>query len=155
VQLGPLHRQALQEPVERALDPSRRTEIMTLVTDLVDAVLSDRPGVLAPLLERGGAPLRPLLEALQRAGQALLESMETAVGTMRGDALYRDSALSAAHQAVEDRLKDLSANPDVIPELTDVEKRLLLVEFDSRRRLVLRQRAIEDWLADWRLAEER
>ena len=34
VQLGPLHQQALQEPVERALDPSRREEILALVTDL-------------------------------------------------------------------------------------------------------------------------
>ena len=77
------------------------------------------------------------------------------VETVRGDAVYRDSALSAAHQAVEDRLKDSSANPEVIPEFSDAEKRRLLVEFDSRRRLALRQRAIEDWLADWRLAEER
>ena len=77
------------------------------------------------------------------------------VEIMRGDAVYRDSALSAAHEAVEERLEDSSADPDVIPELTGVEKRRRLVEFDSRRRLVLRQRAIEDWLAAWRTAEER
>jgi hypothetical protein len=155
VQLAPLHEQARHEPVERALDPSRREEILALVTDLVDAVLSDRPGAAEPLLERGGAPLRPLLEALRPADQALLDSMQAAVEIMRGDAVYRVSALPAAHEAVEDRLKELSAAPDVIPGLTDVEKRRLLVEIDSRRRLVARQRAIEDWLADWRLAEER
>jgi hypothetical protein len=80
--------------------------------------------------------------------------MQAAAEIMRGDALYRDSDLSAAHEAVEDRLRELSASPDAIPDLTGEERRRLLVEFDSRRRLVARQRAIEDWLAAWRTAEE-
>jgi uncharacterized membrane protein YccC len=154
VQLGPLHQQALQEPVERALDPSRREKILELATDLVDAVLGDRPGAAEPLLERGGAPLRPLLEALRREDETLLESMQAAVETMRGDAVVRGSDLSAAHQAVEERLREVSSSPDAIPDLTDEERRRLLVEFDSRRRLVLRQLALEDWLAVWRTAEQ-
>ena len=154
VQLGPLHEQARHEPVERALDQSRRAEILALATDLVDAVLGDRPGVAEPLLKRGGAPLRPLLEALRRAEEALLDSMQAAVDVMRGDTAHRASGLAAAQQAVEVRLEHLRADPGVIPELSADEKRRLLVELDSRRRLVFRQRAIEDWLAAWRTAEE-
>ena len=63
-------------------------------------------------------------------------------------------SIDLAIKAVEDCLKDLSADPGVIPDLTDEEKRGLLVEFDSRRRLVFRQCAIEAWLAAWRTAEE-
>jgi hypothetical protein len=124
------------------------------VTDLVDAVLGDRPGAAEPLLERGGAPLTPLLEALQREDQALVESMQAAAEIMRGDAVVRGSDLASAHEAVRDRLEELSTQPEVILQLTDEERRRLLVELDSRRRLVLRQRAIEDWLAVWRSAEE-
>ena len=80
--------------------------------------------------------------------------MQAAVEIMRGGAAYRASSLSEAHQAVENRLQELRADPSLIPDLTDEEKRRLLVEFDSRRRLVFRQRAIEDWLADWWAAEE-
>ncbi len=152
LQLGPLHQQALHEPVERALDPSRRTQLIALVVDLADAVLSDRPGVIAPILERGGAPLGPLLEALRRADEALLDSMQTAVDVLRGSAVHRTSALAAAHQAVEDRLEELAANPSAIPERNVEEARRFLVELDARRNLVSRQRAIEDWLGDWRRA---
>jgi hypothetical protein len=155
VQLGPLHQQALNEPVEHGLDPPRRTQILALVTDLVDAVLSDRLDVLAPLLERGGASLRPLSEALRRADEALVQSLQTAVEVLRGEGQHRAFGLAAAQQAVEDRLEELGATPGAIPDLTAEERRRLLAELDARRRLVFRQRAIEDWLADWRLAEER
>jgi uncharacterized membrane protein YccC len=153
VQLGPLHQQALQEPVERALYPSRREEILTLVTDLVDAILGDRPGAAESLLERSGAPLRPLLEAFRRADEALVGSVQAAAEAVRGDAVYRASDLPAALQAFEDCLKDSSADPGSSPDLTDEETRRLLVEFDSHRRLVFRQLAIEAWLADWQKAE--
>ena len=150
VQLGPLHRQALHEPVERALDPARRTQILPLAMDLMDAVLGHRPSDSVPLLERGGAPLRPLLDALQRADQALFDSMKTAADVMRGEAAgYRPSALAAAQRVVEDRLRDLSADALAIPDLSDEEKRRLLVQLDRHRRLVSRQLAIEDWFAGW------
>ena len=68
--------------------------------------------------------------------------------------MYRVSVLPEANQVVEDHLEDLSVDPDVIPDLTGVEKRWLLVELASRRRLVFRQRAVEAWLAEWRTAEE-
>ncbi len=107
-----------------------------------------------PLLERGGAPLRPLLDELQRADQALFDSMHTAVDVMRGEAAYRPSALAAAQGVVEDCLRDLSADAVAIPDLSDEEKRRLLVQLDWRRRLVSRQLAIEDWFASWQKAEE-
>jgi hypothetical protein len=68
--------------------------------------------------------------------------------------VYRVSAPPEANQVVEDHLEDLSVDPDVIPDLTGVEKRWPLVELDSRRRLVFRPRAVEAWLAEWRTAEE-
>ena len=100
------------------------------------------------------ASLRPLLEALRRADEALQGSMQTAVDVLRGDAEHRDSGLAAAQRAVEDRVNELRADPGRIPEFTDEEKRGFLVQLDSHRELVFRQRAIEDWLADWRKAEE-
>ena len=155
VQLGPLHRQALHEPVERALDPPRRAQILPLAMDLMDAVLGYRPSDSVPLLERGGAPLRPLLDALQRADQALFDSMLTTVDVMRGEAAaYRPSALAVAQRVVEDRVRDLSTDAVAIPDLSDEEKRHLLVQLDWRRRLVSCQLAIEDWFAGWQKAEE-
>ena len=148
-QLGPLHEQARQEPVENGLDQQRRVEMLALVTSLVDAVLGDRPGAAEPLLKRGGAPLRALLDALRRAEEALLDSMQAVADVIRGDTAHRASGLAATQQAVDDHLEELRANPGAIPDLTDQEKRRVLVEFDSRRRLVFRQRAIENWLADW------
>ena len=154
VQLGPLHQQASREPVERALGPPRRAAILALATDLMDAVAGYRPVASEPLRVRGGAPLRPLLEALARGDEALQGSMQTALDVLRGDAAHRVSGLAAAHQSVEDRVNELRADPGSIPDLTDEEKRRFLVQLDSRRELVFRQRAIEDWLADWRKAEE-
>jgi hypothetical protein len=153
VQLGSLHQQALHEPVERALDPTRRARILALHMDLADAVLSDRPGIFGPLLERGGARLRPLLEALRQVEEALLESLQATIDVLRGNPAHGDSGLAAAHQALEARLEDLRSQPGAIPELGADERRRLLVELDARRRLIFRQRAIEDWLADWRAAE--
>jgi hypothetical protein len=129
--------------------------MLALVTSLVDAVLGDRPGAAEPLLKRGGAPLRPLLEALRRAEEALLDSMQAAVDVMRGDGAPRASGLASAQQVVDDHLEELRADPGAVPDLTDEEKRRVLVEFDSRRRLVFRQRAVEDWLVDWRTVEEK
>ena len=153
VQLGPLHRLALHEPVERSLDPSRRAQILPLAMDLTDAVLGYSPPDSTPVLERGGAPLEPLLEALQRADEALVDSMQSGVDVMRGEAAYQPSALAGAQRVLEDRLRDVSAAAVAIPDLTDEEKRRLLVQLDRRRRLFSRQLAIEDWFADWQKAE--
>jgi uncharacterized membrane protein YccC len=152
VQLGPLHQQAHREPVERGLDPPRRAAILALATDLMDGVAGYRRVASEPLQTRGGAPLRPLFEALQRADEALQDSMENAVDVLRGEAAHRVSGLAAAQQSVEDRVDELRADPGRIPEFTDEEKRDFLVQLDSHRELVFRQLAIEDWIADWREA---
>ena len=72
--------------------------------------------------------------------------MQAAVDAVRDGPTRSDSELAAAYQAVELQLQD----PDVVRGLTDDEARQLLVGIDSRRRLVDRQRAIEDWITDWR-----
>jgi len=108
--------------------------------------------VLGPALERGGAPLRPLLTALQRADEVLLESMCAAVGALGDVAEPPPSGLSAAREAVAEQVEALRAQPETLPQVTDDERRRLLVELDSHHRLVLRQQAIEAWLAEWRSA---
>jgi len=50
-------------------------------------------------------------------------------------------------------LNDLRDDSTRIERLDDDEKRRLLVAIDARRELVPRQRAIEDWAADWATAE--
>jgi len=151
-QLGPLHRQALLEPVERALDPDRRTRILSLALDLMDAVMAHHPGSLDALLDRGGERYQPLRAAI-RGDETLLESMQAAVASLRGEAGHRASGLAAAHQAVGECLEALRASPSPQDHLSDEERRRCLVLLDSRRRLVLRQLEVEAWLGQWREAE--
>lgn len=144
-QLGPLHQQARYERVEEAWSEPRRDRILALATDLMDAVLAYRPRDFAELLERAGAPLEPLVEAVRQEDGALVTSMQKAVDAMRGEAVLRPATLAAAHRTawtLENELRDALAESS---GLTDDERRRLLVEMDARRRLVRRQRAIEDW----------
>jgi uncharacterized membrane protein YccC len=151
-QLGVLHRQALHEPVERALDPARRTRILSLLTNLMDAVVVYRPGSLESLLDRGGERMRPLLAAIRRVDGELYESMQAAVVNLRGEASHRASRLAEAHQELVERLDELRADPGSLPGFSEEEKRRSLILIDSRRRLVLRQHALDTWLEDWREA---
>jgi len=152
-QLGPLHAQAIHEPVERALDPARRTKILALATDLMDAVLGFRPGLGEPIVQRGGEPLQRLSEALERQDDALVGSIHAVVETMRRKAAHADSGLASSHRVVEECLEELRADPSRVSSLSDEEKRQLLIVLYWRRTLVSRQRAIEDWLSEWREAE--
>jgi hypothetical protein len=152
-QLGPLHQQAILEPVERALDPSRRARILALATDLMDAAVGYHPGSLDPLLDRAGERFRPLRAAMQRGDEVVLESMQSAVAILRGEASRRASGLAEARQAVTECIDELRADPSSPPHLDDEENRLLLVRIESRRRLVSRQLAIEQWLTDWHESE--
>jgi hypothetical protein len=54
---------------------------------------------------------------------------------------------------VEECLEELRADPSRVSSLSDEEKRQLLIVLYWRRTLVSRQRAIEDWLSEWREAE--
>jgi hypothetical protein len=152
-QLGPLHQQAQYEPVERALDPRRRAAILALATDLMDAVVSELPGAAAALLARGGAAVEPLREALRREDEALLESLRTTVAALRDEVTDPTAELGPHHAFAERRLGDLRDRPADVPDLSDEERRRVLVDLDARRRLYRRQLAIESWLADWRRAE--
>jgi uncharacterized membrane protein YccC len=152
-QLGPLHAMASREPVELSLDPARRSELLALAIGLADAVAGARPGASTPLLERLGQPLRPLLEALKSNEEALLGSMQLAVDALEGKAEGSASNLASAHQLVTDCVKALRADPARLAEVTDDERRQLMVQLDSNRRLVLRQQAVEDWLAEWQSAQ--
>ena len=60
----------------------------------------------------------------------------------------------AHHALAERRLGDLRDRPADVPDLSDEERRRVLVDLDARRRLYRRQLAIESWLADWRRAIE-
>jgi hypothetical protein len=153
VQLGPLHEQARHEPVERALDQPRRALVLALVQNLMDAALSHRVGAAAQLLERGGAALRPLVEVLQREDRAFDDSVKAATEALKGDSPLRASDLAAARAAVEEQLKQLRNAPAPLPHLGADERQRFLAEIDSRRRLVFRQRAIEEWIDEWRKAD--
>lgn len=151
-QLAPLHEQARHEPVEHALDASRRAALLALATELSDAVVADHPYAAEPVLLAAGPRHQPLLEALRREDAALLGSLEAAVAALRDDALARESGLAEAHEAVESDLRERAARGVRVAGVTDEERRRFLVERDARSRLVLRQLSIEQWLADWRTA---
>ena len=152
-QLGPLHRQAVHEPVERSLDSPRRTRILALVTDLADAVMSYQQGALEPLLERAGERYDSLRVAIQRVDEKLSESMQAAVSMLRGEVTGRFTGLAEAHQVVAECLDELKVDPGPLSRLNEDEKRRILILLESRRRLVSRQREVEDWLEEWRMAE--
>jgi hypothetical protein len=62
---------------------------------------------------------------------------------MRGDAVYRDFALSAAHEAVEERLEDSSADPDVLPELEEIAFACLRSSASVRRSMPVSARSFD------------
>jgi broad specificity phosphatase PhoE len=98
--------------------------------------------------------MRALQEALRTEREALLASMQSLVDFIRGEVVYRASNLTSAHQTVEDRAQELGADPIELPEVHEEKMRRFLVHLDVRRDLVLRHRAIEDWLAEWQAAEQ-
>ncbi|MBW2281833.1 MAG: FUSC family protein [Deltaproteobacteria bacterium] len=152
-QLARLDQQARREPVEAGLDESLRPAVLPLLMDLSDAVAGRRFGGVEPLLQRGGSPMQPLADALERADGALLDSLRSCVAELRGEASRGTSSLSDAQQAVEDHLQGWAADPAALPELTRPETQRLLAEIDSRRRLVARHCALEQWFSDWRRAQ--
>ena len=104
--------------------------------------------------ETSGPRMRALQEALRTQQEALLVSMQNTIDVIRDGAVYRTSDLASAHQVVEDCLRELRADPTELPEVRDEQIRRFLVNHQVRRELVLRNRAIEDWLAEWQAAEQ-
>jgi uncharacterized membrane protein YccC len=151
--LTPLHAHARHEPVERALDEERRAEILGLAMDLMDAVLGDRPGSIEALSERGGDALRPLIEARRDEHEALLDSLQRVISALHGQPGRAGLDLDRSRRAVEDRLAELRARPGVLARLDAAERHRVLVELDSRERLVGCVLAIDHWHAEWERAE--
>lgn len=156
--LASLHAQARREPIERALDASRRAQIISLSMDLVEAVLAARKGFV-PAQDgqadaASGPRIRALREALESEQEALLASMQASSDVLRGEAGYRTSELASAHRNVERRIEELRSDSSELPESGDEQIRRFLVQFDARRELVARQQAIDDWLAEWHGAEQ-
>jgi uncharacterized membrane protein YccC len=151
-QLGPLHAQAGLEPVERGLDESLRAAVLPLTADLADAVVGRRSGALSESGSRGEA-MRRLPAALERVDEALLESLRCGIDTLRDEAPHHPSRLAAAQADAEDLLRALAADPRALDGVAPEQTRRLLVEIDSQRKLVSRQRAIEDWFEAWQSAE--
>ncbi|MBW2268950.1 MAG: FUSC family protein [Deltaproteobacteria bacterium] len=149
-QLGSLHNQARHEPVEHALDDERRGELLALAQDLFDVVLAAHvraPNQTPALLARGGEEFADLREALARLDDALLASLETAAESLRVDAAPPGPDLAEARDAVEERLDEIRAGPELRLSLDAQEREAFLVHLDSRRQLATRQLAIERWLA--------
>ena len=149
-QLGSLHNQARHEPVEGSLDDARRAELLALTQDLFDAVFATQVIALrrtAELLTRGGDALAPLREALSRVDEALFASMQHAAATVRAGVAATTPSLADARDALEERIAEVRARPELQPPLEDPETKAFLRQIAWRRQLVIRQLAIEQWLS--------
>ncbi|MBW2386791.1 MAG: hypothetical protein JRG92_24450 [Deltaproteobacteria bacterium] len=154
-QLGQLHAQAHAEPVERALDDTRRAELLALTQDLFDASLRagggapSRQGVIPPQVESALAPLR---SALLRREQALPASLTASAAALRGTGPGPTSDLSAAQRAVEAQFDAIRGQAKIARALGAHGTQVLLAHLDAVGALAAGQLAIEAWLADWHRA---
>jgi len=149
--LGQLHAQAHVEPVERALDDGRRAELLVITQDLFDASLGADQ---APSREEGAeAALAPLREALHRQADALVASLTTAAGALRGAEPEPGSGLAEARAAVESQLDALRTRPDLARAAGARRTGEFLARLAASRRLVDSQLHVEAWLAEWRKAQ--
>jgi hypothetical protein len=154
-QLGQLHAQAHAEPVERALDDTRRAELLALTQDLFDASLRagggapSRQGAVPPQVESALAPLR---SALLRREQALSASLTASAAALRGTGPGPTSDLSAAQRAVEAQFDAIRGQAEIARALGAHDTQVLLAHLDAIGALAAGQLAIEAWLADWHRA---
>ena len=153
--LGRLHAQAHAEPVERALDDTRRAELLALTQDLFDACLLSRgiaPGETGPTPQDAEAALASLRAALLEHDEALRSSIAASAQALRGGTPEAGSRLAEAQTALEARLDEIRGHREVARAAGARQVGAFLSYVDSRRELVARQLAIEAWLADWRRA---
>jgi uncharacterized membrane protein YccC len=154
--LGQLHAQAHSEPVERALDDGRRAELLVVIQDLFDASLGADP---TPSAEQEALPaeteaaLAPLREALNRQAEALVASLTTAAGALRGAESEPGSDLAEARAAFESQLEALRARPDLGRGAGARRTGEFLARLAESRRLVDSHLQLEAWLAEWRKAK--
>jgi len=149
-QLGSLHSQASHEPVEGSLDDARRAELLALTRDLFDAVFAAQAIALRrteELLARGGDALAPLGEALSRLDETFFASLQHAAASVRDGVAPKAPSLAEVRDAVEERIAELRARPELQIPVEDSERKAFLVQIAWRRQLVTRQLAIEQWLS--------
>jgi len=152
--LGQIHAQAHVEPVERALDDARRSDLLALIQDLFDASLRTPLAPAAEAEPAADAALAPLHAALGRQDEALVASLAAVAEALRGPAPGPGSELEEARAAVEAQLDALRGEPDVARALGARPTDALLASLGARRLLVARQLAIEAWLADWKRSDQ-
>ncbi|MCH7812350.1 MAG: FUSC family protein, partial [Chloroflexi bacterium] len=153
--LGRLHAQAHAEPVERALDDTRRAELLALTQNLFDACLLSRgiaPGETGPTPQDAEAALASLRAALLKHDEALRSSIAASARVLRGGTPEAGLCLAEAQTALEVRLDEVRGHREVARAAGPQQVDAFLSYVDARRELVARQLAIEAWLADWRRA---
>jgi hypothetical protein len=155
-QLGQLHAQAHVEPIEHALDDTRRAELLALTQDLFDACLL-APRFTAdeehPVRQDDEATLARLRAAMLDQNQALLSSMAASARALRGRAPEPGTGLAEAQAALEAQL-DASRGQRELARAAGAQRTDAIRAYvESRRQLVARQLAIEAWLGDWHQAD--
>jgi hypothetical protein len=153
--LGQVHAQAHAEPVERALDDTRRAELLALTQDLFDACLRSpefAPRERGPVPQDAKAALASLRAALLEHAEALRSSIAASAQVLRGGAPEAGSRLAEAQTALEARLDEVRGQREIARAAGAQQLGAFLSYVDARRELVARQLAIEAWLADWHRA---
>jgi uncharacterized membrane protein YccC len=153
-QLTPLHAQANLEPVERGLGGDLRTRLQALAREMFDALIADQSAALAAADEHDEASLRSVDEAMHRSDEALRTSLRTCADAIRTGVPARSPALSQAAAEVEELLRGLEGGRDAPAAGPENQRARTLGRVEARRRLLLRQRAIEEWLAAWHDAQQ-
>jgi uncharacterized membrane protein YccC len=154
--LGQLHAQAQAEPVERALDDTRRAALLALGQDLFDASLRAprwRVGNEAAAPSDAAAALTSLREALAQQDAMLVASLKASAAALRGSGTSPDSRLREAHAAVDAQTDALSGHADLA---TEGDTRLTLelrAQLAASGALVESQLQLEAWLEDWHRAQ--
>jgi hypothetical protein len=153
--LGQLHTQAHAEPVERALDDTRRAELLALTQDLFDACLHAprlTPGEEDAVRQDDEATLATLRTALVDQAQAVLSSMAASARALRGGTPEPGTGLAEVQASLEARLEEIRDQRELALAAGAQRTDAFLAYVDSHRQLAARQLAVEAWLADWRRA---
>jgi hypothetical protein len=150
--LGQLHAQAQAEPVERALDDTRRAALLALGQDLFDASLrAPRWGIgqEAVVPSDSATALASLREALVQQDAMLVASLEASAAALRGSGTLPDSRLREAQATVDAQTDALRGHADLATEGDAHLTVEFLAQLAASGALVESQLEFEAWLADW------